>query len=392
MTSESFFIDTACFQQRKTGEHVCGDAFVSKRIENEGRLVGVLSDGLGSGVKANILASMTATMAIRFVAADQDMLRAAEVIMDALPVCRVRQISYATFSIIDTHADGSVRIVEEGNPEFLLVRGPSVLTIPKRVLESQKWPDRKLLVSEFSFQPDDRLIFCSDGVTQAGLGGGVLKLGWRRDGLVDYVLAQLAETPEISSRRLAQNIVREAIRKEPKRVPHDDTSAVVFHFRTPRRLLLWTGPPYNKESDGEYARRFDAFPGKKVLSGGTTANIVSRELGRNITTVFSRQWGTIPSGSKMDGVDLVTEGVITLSKTVEYLEEGRIPNLENSAVSLADILLESDAIHLLVGSSVNEAHLDPSLPVVLEFRRTIVQRLVKVLREKYLKEVILEYI
>ena len=390
--SESFFIDAACRQTRKNGEHVCGDAFVSKRIENEGRLVAVLSDGLGSGVKANILSSMTATMAVRFAAAEQETLRSAEVMMDALPICQVRKISYATFSILDCRCDRTVRVVEEGNPEFLLIRGGRTVTVPKKAMESQKWPDRKLLVADFSFEPEDRLIFCSDGVTQAGLGGGVYKLGWQRDGLIDYVLSELAETPDLSSRRLAERIVAEAIRKEPRGLAHDDTSAAVFYFRRPRKLLLWTGPPYNKEGDAEYARRFDAFDGKKVLCGGTTAKLAARELGRKLTTVFSQRLTNIPTGSTMPGADLVTEGVITLSKTAEYLENGEIPAVDNAAASLAELLLESDAIRLMVGSSVNEAHFDPSLPVALEFRRTVAERLVKILREKYLKEVTVEYI
>lgn len=390
--NETMFIDAACYQTRKNGEHVCGDAFVSKRIENEGRLVAVLSDGLGSGIKANILSSMTAQMAIRFVAADQEPLRAAEVIMDSLPVCQVRKISYSTFSILDCRRDRTVRVIEEGNPEFLLVRGSNVLTLPKTVLESRKWPDRHLLVYDFSFEPEDRLVFCSDGVTQSGLGAGAYPLGWRREGLIDCVLAQTAETPDISSRRLSEFVVEEAIRKEVKRVPHDDTSCAVFYFRQPRELLLWTGPPYSKSGDAEYTGRFEAFRGKKVLCGGTTAMIFARESGRAVRTVFSRQLGSVPNSSAIEGVDLVTEGVITLSKTVEYLEADRIPELDNAATELAELLLESDAIHLLVGSSVNAAHLDPSLPVALEFRRTVVQRLVTVLREKYIKQVSIEYI
>ena len=180
-----FFIDAACYQTRKNGEYVCGDAFVSKRIENEGRLVAVLSDGLGSGVKANILSSMTASMAIRFIAAESEPLRAAEVIMDALPICQVRKISYATFSILNCRSDRSVRVIEEGNPEFLLVRDQRVVMLPKTVLESRKWPDRHLLIYDFSFEPEDRLIFCSDGVTQSGLGNADYPFGWQRKGLIE---------------------------------------------------------------------------------------------------------------------------------------------------------------------------------------------------------------
>ncbi|MDO4557370.1 MAG: SpoIIE family protein phosphatase, partial [Planctomycetia bacterium] len=252
------FVDVGVYQRRKSTEHAYGDVFVSRRISEEGRLIAVLSDGLGSGVKAGILAGMTATMALRFTAAELDILRSAEVIMDALPVCQVRHISYATFSIIDCHADGTGRIIEEGNPEFIHLRGNARARtqthrpdgqIPeedaseneiseegasepaKQILPSTKWPDRRLLVSTLRFEAGDRLIFCSDGVTQAGLGSDAWPLGWRREGLLAFVRQVVHDQPEIPSRQLAREIVDEAIRHEPGRVAKDDTSAVVFHFR-----------------------------------------------------------------------------------------------------------------------------------------------------------------
>lgn len=157
--SETLFIDVDCAQKCKTGQQICGDAFASKRIEEQERLIAVLSDGLGSGVKANILASMTATMALKFVSADFNFTRAAEVIMNSLPICQVRKISYATFSIADCTLEGRARIVEEGNPPFILLRdGIDFPTVPETIA-SKNFENRKMRVTEVRLQPEDRLIF-----------------------------------------------------------------------------------------------------------------------------------------------------------------------------------------------------------------------------------------
>ncbi|MDO4558911.1 MAG: serine/threonine protein phosphatase, partial [Planctomycetia bacterium] len=161
----------------------------------------------------------------------------------------------------------------------------------------------------------------------------------------------------------------------------------VFHFRNPRRLLVWSGPPYDREKDREYATRFDQFPGRKVLSGGTTANIASRELGRDVVMQLGHSRAAVPAQSEMSGVDLVTEGALTLAKTIEYLEENRRPSIPDGASALAEILLDSDDIEFMVGSRINEAHLDPSLPIIPGLRRNLIDRLAEILRQRYLRDV-----
>ena len=88
------FIDIDCHQIKKYNQNAFGDYFVSKRYPDEERLIAVLSDGLGSGIKANILSCMTATMLLRFVEGDQIPIKdAAEIVMNSLPICQVRKIS-----------------------------------------------------------------------------------------------------------------------------------------------------------------------------------------------------------------------------------------------------------------------------------------------------------
>ena len=386
------FIDIDCYQVKKYNQNAYGDYFVSKRYPDEGRLIAVLSDGLGSGIKANILSCMTATMLLRFIENEQiSIKKAAQIIMNSLPVCKVRHISYSTFTAIDCNEEGSVKLVEEGNPSFIWIRNNDVIEPPYEIIESKTFKNRRMKIYKMNLKQDDRLITCSDGVTQSGLGGGRLKLGLRREGLINIILEKINEQPDISSTDLSKYIVRQAINIETGRQPKDDISACVIYYRQPRKALVFTGPPFNQNKDAEYARMFADFEGKKAVCGGTTANLVSRELNRPVTMEKTISVGKLPAVSFMDGVDLVTEGVLTLTKTLEYLESG-LCDIDNAAAKLVKFLSDSDCINFLVGAKLNQAHYDPALPVEIEIRKTIVKKIANVLRDKYLKKVDVQYI
>ena len=241
------FIDIDCSQMKKYNQNAYGDYFVSKRYPDEARLIAVLSDGLGSGIKANILSCMTATMLLRFIENQQIPIRqAAEIIMNSLPVCKVRRISYSTFSAIDVDDDGNAKIVEEGNPEFLWIRDNEVMTPSYETIQSKTFKNRKLRVYKIKLRLGDRLIFCSDGVTQAALGSKDLRLGLKREGLIDIVLKELSTEPNISSRELSRRIVKSALIAEPDHKAKDDISALCVYYRDPRESLIFTGPPYHQ--------------------------------------------------------------------------------------------------------------------------------------------------
>ena len=179
------FIDIDCAQEKKYNQNTYGDYFLSKRYPDKGELIAVLSDGLGSGIKANILATMTATMLLKFVEAGTNIKTACEVIMNSLPVCQVRKISYSTFSAVHCNEDGEVKIVEEGNPQFIYISDGKVIEPEFKVIDSDTFKNRHMHVYKLNLKLGDRLIFCSDGVTQAGLGSSNLKLGLRRQGLIE---------------------------------------------------------------------------------------------------------------------------------------------------------------------------------------------------------------
>ena len=384
------FIDVDCSQIKKFGQNAFGDYFVSKRSDNQERLIAVLSDGLGSGIKANILSCMTSTMLMRFIEEDVPIQKAAQTIMDSLPVCQIRKISYATFSAIDCRNDGSVWVVEEGNPSFLLMRKGEEVPLEAQEYTSPKFPDRHLMLYQFKAEVGDRIIFCSDGVTQAGIGTQDYPLGFKREGFLRYVKECLALQPDISSTELSSKVIQKALSVEPLEHAGDDISCAVLYFRDPRKAMIFTGPPYNKMKDREFCMSFDCFAGKKAICGGTTANLVSRELRREIVNLPGVESGDLPPIAAMEGIDLVTEGILTLTRATEYLEKEELHH-RDAAGELVNFLLSSDIIEFMVGAMLNQAHYDPSLPIEIEVRRTIIKKMKKLLEEKYFKQATIHY-
>lgn len=383
------FIDIDVAQEKKYNQNTFGDYFTSKRFPETGRLLAVLSDGLGSGIKANILACMTSTMLLKFMEEGTSIKKACETVMNSLPVCQVRKISYSTFSALDCYEDGNAKIVEEGNPQFLWIRNNEVLEPPFEVLTSKEFPNRHMHIYHLKMQTNDRLIFCSDGVTQSALGTKNLRLGLRREGLIEIVKNELEKEPDISSSNLAKRIVKQAILKEPDRKAKDDISAVCVYYREPRNAVVFTGPPYHQSKDKFYAQALIDFNGKKAISGGTTANLVSRELNIPIKTNINLSVGKLPAISYMEGIDLVTEGILTLTKACEYLETGVFE--DDAAGALVKFMLDTDCITFMVGAKLNQAHYDPNLPIEIEIRKNVIKKISDILENKYFKKVIIQY-
>ncbi len=381
------FIDIHCRQEKKYDQNAFGDYFISKKIAEEGRIIAVLSDGLGSGIKANILSCMTATMLLRFVEEAVPIKKAAEIVMNSLPVCKVRGISYATLSAVVCDDDGQVRMVEEGNPRFIWLRGTERLETPHETVASRSFPDRHLKISRFQAALGDRLVIITDGVTQAGLGQpGRWHCGWGEEGLLDMLRQKLKMRPGLSSFDLSRDIIDQAVAVNLDGRPKDDLSACVVYFRSPRRALIFTGAPYDQSKDFYYARIFDRFEGRKAICGGSTANLLARELGLTLRVEEDTAARGLPPVSSLTGADLVTEGLLTLTRALEYLEKGEIDH-QDPAGALVRFMLDSDAIHFMVGAKVNQAHYDPTLPVEFEVRTRIVQKIIDSLSGKYLKQV-----
>jgi hypothetical protein len=339
------FIEVDCFQTAKHGQLVSGDVFLCQKIKEEDRVIAVLSDGLGSGVKASVLANLTASMALKYTSSFMDIKRSAETIMNTLPICSVRKISYSTFTIVDLHGSGQARIIEYDNPPFLLIRDGREEPVESTEIALERWQDRKLRYSRCHMRLGDRIVFFSDGVSQAGMGDFRTPLGWGRERVAEFIRAQTLADDRISARDLARVLVNEANEHDGGSAK-DDTSASVIYFRQPRRLLVITGPPLAPNRDRELAELAETFSGRKVICGGTTANILSRMLHRDIEMDLSEYDAEIPPAAHMDGIDLVTEGTLTLGRVASMLEAGIDPETarRNAASRLAAMLLDSDVV------------------------------------------------
>lgn len=390
-----FYIEVNAELRNHHESRICGDVFLSRRISEENRIIAVLSDGMGHGVKANMLATLTATMALNFTLEHKEVNRIAEIIMNTLPVCSERKMSYSTFTIIDIEFEGKVRILEYDNPQTVIMRGQDFFEPEWTcvMLSGEKNAGKELKSCEFIPEKEDRIIVFSDGVAQSGLGMGKYPFGWGRDHAAEYVAGLVRHEPDLSALQLSHKVVNMAHVNDGY-LSKDDTSCAVIYFRNPRRMLVCTGPPFDENNDAKLAGIVNAFDGRKIICGATTADIISRELNRAVEDSFDFDDPDLPPVSMMNGIDLVTEGILTLGKVTEILKtyNNSTRLTKGPADRIVRMLIESDEIHFVIGTRINIAHQDPSLPVELEIRRTVVKRIARLLEDKFLKEVSVTFV
>jgi hypothetical protein len=390
-----YHFDVDIQQQLPKGEVVCGDVFYTRRIKEEGRVIMVLSDGIGHGVRANVLATLTASMALSYSSLHTEPDVAAKVFMRALPRSSDGKESYATFTIIEIEVDGVVRIVNYDNPPTLIFRKGEYFS-PKEIevnIRGEENVGKILRIREFTPIKGDRIIFMTDGVVQSGLGGKKYPMGWGIEQVHEFAKRQISRENKISATRLARKILNQAAMNDGFNLK-DDTSCGIVHFRKPREFMLITGPPFYKIKDVDFVKRVTEFPGKKIICGGTTAEIIARELDLEVNIKHRYAGESIPPAAEMEGFEMVTEGVLTMGKVEEVLENyTRETRLGTSPPEeVVKLLLEHDIIHIIVGTRINWAHQDPEQPIELEIRKFVVKRVVRLLEERFLKDVTLELV
>jgi hypothetical protein len=277
--NQNYHIEIDVQQKRPKGEIACGDVFMSDIFKEEGRTILALSDGIGHGIKASVLAQLTATMALKYARFHTKPEIFSRIIMEALPKSSDGKESYATFTIIELEADGQVRIINYDNPPVLIIRNGKLFQPKGYELEVRGRENigKILRCREFIARKEDRMVFLTDGVVQAGLGNKRFPLGWGIENIYDFALNQVNRMPDISAAKLARKIINQAAMNDDFEVK-DDTTCGVIYFREPRKFMLITGPPFYKIKDYDFADRIKSFNGKKIICGGTTAEIIAREL------------------------------------------------------------------------------------------------------------------
>ena len=372
---DKLFPEVGVAQIIKYSEELCGDKVLVEKTA-EGTIV-VLSDGLGSGVKANILATLTTKIITVMLKHGSPLEDVIDTIAQTLPVCKQRNIAYSTFHIVNIAKSGETYVVEFDSPPTLLYRNGKVIRFP---VQEKEISGKKLNIGRLELVYDDSIIMVSDGVLHAGI-GGLLKLGWGLSGLKEYVQEnyRLEKTSGFFSREIVNCCEGYYLGKAG-----DDTTAVVVKMRQTKKLVLFTGPPTDQKLDQILVKKLMTFDGEKIVAGGTTANIVSRYLGKPIKVELSNLNSEVPPIGYIEGIDLVTEGVLTINSAVERLRSGikqGKKNFSDGADKLMHLLLEADDILVLAGKAVNPAHQNPNFPIQINLKMQVVEKLINALRE-----------
>ena len=378
-------VDVAYKSLNKFTEILCGDKV--EILHTEDSHIMILADGMGSGVKANILSTLTSKILGTMFLNGATLEECVDTISETLPICQVRQVAYSTFSILQVFHNGEAYLVEFDNPGCIFIRNGMLMEIPKNIRVIQ---GKSINEYRFKVQKGDALILMSDGTIHAGV-GDLLNFGWLWKDIADYAVRQYQVT--ISAMRLAAAISRACDELYQFR-PGDDTTVACMRIIDSKPVHLMTGPAKNPDDDGRMVRDFMSDPSAKtIVCGGTSASIVSRVLGKRLDVSLDYVDPEIPPIAYMDGVDLVTEGVLTLNRVVQLLRryvknetvsEEFFEELDknNGASMVAKILIEDcTEVHLYVGKAINSAYQNPSLPFDLGIRQNLVEQLKRAIED-----------
>lgn len=361
------------------GEELCGDN-VEMTSDGEWTTL-VLADGLGSGVKANILSTLTSKILCTMVAGGADIEDCVGTIIQTLPVCKERGVAYSTFSIIHVNNEGRGHLFEFDNPEAVWYHCGHTCDFPRTEMNIY---DKRVFVSELELVDGDMVFVMSDGTIHAGI-GQMLNFGWQRKEIMEHLDHNIDAH---MSARAAACLLASACNDLYLDKPGDDTTVAAIRMRPRTIVHIMVGPPVDKDKDEEYVHRFMMDTDKRIVCGGTTSQVVARCIGRQLKTSFDFPDKDVPPIGFIDGIDLVTEGVITLRRLLALSEKyASVKDLtpktyakKDGGSLLANIIFE-EATHVVffVGQNVNAAHQGLDIDITMKLK--LVERLADNLRK-----------
>ena len=377
----------------KYKEELCGDKV--EIVKTKDSDIVVLADGMGSGVKANILSTLTSKILATMLYEGAGIEACVDTIAKTLPICQERKVAYATFSILQIFHNGEAYLVEYDNPDCVFIRDGKIIKYP---YETREIEGKKVHEYRFKVEKNDCFVLMSDGVIYAGAGEILDLQGWTWENMAEYTLKCTKET--LSASRLAA-LLSKACDDLYIQKPGDDTTVAVARVIERRVVNIFTGPPKDKEDDEKLMHEFMHMEGIKVVSGGTSANIAARILNKDIITKVDHANPDVPPMATIEGLDLVTEGVLTLGKTLKLLKRYENDEFDveffdeldanNGASKLAKLIIEEcTELNLFVGTAMNEAHQNSDLTFDLSMRMNLVEQL-KSVSEKMGKKVDVRY-
>ncbi|MBT9160198.1 MAG: SpoIIE family protein phosphatase [Dehalococcoidia bacterium] len=349
-------VEVAWDSLNKHGEELCGDWVKVTTAPNI--LTVVLSDGLGSGVKANILATLTTEIAASMLERGSTVDEVIETLVATLPECQVRRLAYATFAVLQVFHGREAHLVEYDSPPLIMIRDHQIVELPKleRVVTG-----RTVRESHFMLEEGDYMAMLSDGYVHAGV-GGLYRMGWGWKNVAVSVRRWVATRGDAYQLTRA---LSETCLKLYNGTPGDDATVIGMWVRQARMATILAGPPSDPKLDSLVVSKLMSAEGIKAICGGTTAHMAARELGQELVIEWqspgkhsrSSSSSKIPPIARLEGVDLVTEGILTLSSAAEQLQKAEsihdLPPARDAGTRMARLLLEADEIHLIVGNAIN---------------------------------------
>ena len=366
----------------KYGETLCGDNVEIVDAANGTKFI-VLADGMGSGVKANILSKLTAKIVSTMMAAGLQVEDCVETIAATLPVCKERCVAYSTFTIIALHDNEEAEIIQYDNPGVILLRDGGHYEFPSQEVVIG---GKKILKARVKLQEHDVFIMMSDGCIHAGV-GIELNFGWQREDIISYM--DTFYDVGFTAKSLNSILLEECYRLYGGE-PGDDTTACTIRIRKREPMSLVVGPPSNRDDDQKMMSLFFSKEGKHIVCGGSTSTLVARYLGKKLESTLDFDDPEIPPIAKIEGVDLVTEGVITINKVLtyarDYLGENTMymdwSSKRDGASQIARLLFEEATdINFYVGRAINPAHQNPDLPINFNIKMQLVDELADCLKK-----------
>ena len=364
------------------GEELCGD-HVEIVEEKENSTVIVLADGLGSGVKASILSTLTSKIISTMMAEGLPVEECVSTIAATLPVCSVRGVAYSTFTILHLINNDTAEIIQYDNPHVILLRDEKNYDYPKTEMNIG---GKKIFRSVIKLQENDIFIAMSDGCPHAGI-GLTYNFGWKREDIIDFM--ETIVPAGYTAKNLSTMLVDECNKLYGGK-PGDDATACVVRIRKRVPMNLLFGPPSDPDDANRMMSLFFSKEGKHIICGGTTSSIAAKYLGKTVRASLCFEKSDVPPTAEIDGVDLVTEGVITVNKVVEYAKDYLGENayyehwsFKRDGASLISRLLFEEAtdINFYVGRAINPAHQNPDLPINFSIKMNLVKELTECLKK-----------
>jgi hypothetical protein len=383
MKTSNLCADIGYLSLNHAGEQLCGDHVEILEDPDGHSTVIVLADGLGSGVKANILSILTSKIISTMVANGLKLEDAVATIAQTLPVCSVRGVAYSTFTILHISDAGRVSIIQYDNPGVILLRDGKSVEFPADV---RTIGGKSIRCSEVDLRQDDIFLLFSDGVEHAGV-GGIYNFGWKREDIASFMTGYC--NVEFTAKTLASILLDETNRLYDGQ-PGDDATVCAVRIRERTSVNLLIGPPYNRDDCHRMMSLFFSKEGKHIVCGGTTSSIAADYLHKPLKTSIQYLDPEIPPTAEIEGVDLVTEGVITVNRVLEYAKNYLEDNSsyqkwsfkQDGASKIARMLFEDATdINFFVGRAVNPAHQNPNLPINFNIKMKLVEELTECLKK-----------